>query len=166
MTPPSNKPIARTFNMTVKDAIVDNDVIAGMLLVNSEDACVLIDFGATRSFISLNFMSKLGIESTTLEEVMVIEVANQEVVNVDQLCLNCDIEIRGQHFTVDLIPFKLGEFDVILEMDWLVKYDAQINCRRKRVSVKKPEGKQVMLYEQKQRKKFLSMMEAKRLLRQ
>ena len=59
---------------------------------------------------------------------MAIEVANQEVVNVDQVCLNCDIEIRGQHFTADLIPFKLGELDVILGMDWLVKYDAQINC--------------------------------------
>ncbi|XP_074362278.1 uncharacterized protein LOC141702511 [Apium graveolens] len=87
MAPPSNKPTARTFNMTVKDAIADNDVIAGTLLVNSEDACVLIDSGATRSFISLNFMSKLGIESATLEEVMAVEVANQEVVNVDQECL-------------------------------------------------------------------------------
>ncbi|XP_074366170.1 uncharacterized protein LOC141707082 [Apium graveolens] len=119
MEPPSNKPTARTFNMTVKDAIVDNDVIAGTLLVNSEDACVLIDSGATRSFISLNFMSKLGIESATLEEVMAVEVANQEVVNVDQ-----------------------------------------------RVSVKKPEGKRVMLHGRKQRKKFLTTMEAKRFLRQ
>ncbi|XP_074347033.1 uncharacterized protein LOC141685854 [Apium graveolens] len=84
MAPPSNKPSARTFNMTVKDAVADNDVIAGTLLVNSEDACILIDSGATRSYISLNFMSKLGIESAMLEEVMAIEVANQEVVNVDQ----------------------------------------------------------------------------------
>ncbi|XP_074355258.1 uncharacterized protein LOC141693960 [Apium graveolens] len=84
MAPPSNKPTAHTFNMTVKDADADNDVIAGTLLVNSEDACILIDSGATRSFISLNCMSKLGIESATLEEVMAIEVANQEVVNVDQ----------------------------------------------------------------------------------
>ncbi|XP_074363144.1 uncharacterized protein LOC141703561, partial [Apium graveolens] len=84
MAPPSNKPTTRTFNMMVKDVVADNDVIAGTLLVNSEDACVLIDFGATRSFISLNFMSKLGIESATLEEVMAIEAANQEVVNVDQ----------------------------------------------------------------------------------
>ncbi|XP_074368990.1 uncharacterized protein LOC141708980 [Apium graveolens] len=124
MAPPSNKPTARTFNMTVKDAIADNDVIAGTLLVNSEDAYILIDSGATRSFIFLNFMSKLGIESVTLEEGMAIEVANQEVVNIDQVCLNCDIEIRGQNFTADLIPFKLGEFDVILGTDWLVKYDA------------------------------------------
>ncbi|XP_074342240.1 uncharacterized protein LOC141679718 [Apium graveolens] len=113
MAPPSNKPTARTFNMTVKDVVADNDVIAGTLLVNSEDACILIDSGATRSFISLNFMSKLGIESATLEEVMAIEVANQEVVNVDQ-----------------------------------------------------PEGKRVMMYGRKQRKKFLTMMEAKRFLRQ
>lgn len=29
--------------MTLKDVIVDNDVISGMLIINSEDACVLID---------------------------------------------------------------------------------------------------------------------------
>ncbi|XP_074342767.1 uncharacterized protein LOC141680439 [Apium graveolens] len=119
MAPPSNKPTARTFNMTVKDVVADNDVITCTLLVNSEDACILIDSGATRSFISLNFMSKLGIESATLEEVMAIEVANQEVVNVDQ-----------------------------------------------RVSVKKPKGKRVMMHGRKQRKKSLTMMEAKRFLRQ
>ena len=35
--------MARTLNMTLKDVIVDNDVILGMLIINSEDACVLID---------------------------------------------------------------------------------------------------------------------------
>lgn len=45
MAPPSNKPVTCTFDITVKDAIVDNDVIACTLLVISKNACVLIGSG-------------------------------------------------------------------------------------------------------------------------
>ncbi|XP_063946164.1 uncharacterized protein LOC108194850 [Daucus carota subsp. sativus] len=162
----SNKPTARTLNMTLKDAMVDNDVISGTLLVNSENACVLIDSGASRSFISIRLMNKLGMESVPLREMMNIEIANQEVITVDQVCPNCEILVQTQNFAIDLIPIKLGEFDVILGMDWLTKYDAQINCRRKRVSLKGANGKRVMVRGQKQARKFLTIIQAKRFLRQ
>ena len=45
----------RTFNMTMRDAVQNSDVVAGMLSFNSVPAKVLIDFGATRSFISRKF---------------------------------------------------------------------------------------------------------------
>ncbi|XP_074323932.1 uncharacterized protein LOC141660849 [Apium graveolens] len=139
------KPTARTFNMTLKDAITDNDVIAGMLLVNSTKACVLIDSGATRSFISENFVYKLGLELKSLNEDMMVEIVNQEVISVNRVCPNCTIEIQGKPFVVDLILFKLGKFDVILGMDWLTRYDAQINFRIKRVSLKSPDNKSIIL---------------------
>ncbi|XP_063945951.1 uncharacterized protein LOC135151432 [Daucus carota subsp. sativus] len=111
-------------------------------------------------------MRKLGIVSIPLEESMNIEIANQEVITVDQVCPNCEVMIQKQLFTVDLIPFKLGEFEVILGMDWLTRYDAQINCRRKRVSLRGDNGKRVILRGQKHHKKFLTMIQAKKLLRQ
>ena len=70
---------------------------------------------------------------------MTVELANQERVSVNQVCGNCEIEISCSKFCVDLIPFKLGEFDVILGMDWLSKHDAQIDCRNKKVMVKTPD---------------------------
>nr|XP_017245279.1 PREDICTED: uncharacterized protein LOC108216926 [Daucus carota subsp. sativus] len=160
------KPTARTFNMTLNEAMVDNNVISGTLSVNSLNACVLIDSGASRSFISIQFMHKLGLEPIPLEETMSIEIANQEVITVDKICPNCEIAIQKQNFAIDLIPIKLGEFEVILGMDWLTKYDAQINCRKKRVSLKGNDGKRIIMRGQKQVKKFLTVMQAKRLLRQ
>ena len=60
----SNKPVAaRTFNMTVKDAVGNPDVIAGTLLLNSVRANVLFDSGATRSFISREFACKLNLQA-------------------------------------------------------------------------------------------------------
>ncbi|MGI4673462.1 hypothetical protein ACR2XN_28765 [Klebsiella pneumoniae] len=66
---------------------------------------------------------------------------------------------------IDLIPFKLGEFDVILGMDWLSSNGAQIDCAGKKVRLKIPEGKEVVFKGQRQTQKFLTMIQAKRLLR-
>ncbi|KAL8088870.1 hypothetical protein AgCh_038582 [Apium graveolens] len=166
-TPAVNKtPRARVFDMSVKDAIQDTDVVAGMLNVNSLYAKVLIDSGATRSFISQDFVSKLYCPVEYLNEIMTVELANQERISVNQVCGDCEIEISGNKFCVDLIPFKLGEFDVILEMDWLSKHDAKIDCQNKKVMVKTPDERIVTFKGQKQAKKFLTMIQAKKLLRQ
>ncbi|KAL8105920.1 hypothetical protein AgCh_029652 [Apium graveolens] len=132
-TPAVNEtPRARVFDMSVKDAIQDTDVVA-------------VEY---------------------LNEIMNVELTNQEHVSVNQVCGNCEIEISGNKFCVDLIPFKLGEFDFILGTDWLSKHDAQIDCRNKKVMVKTLDERIVTFKGQKQAKKFLTMIQAKKLLRQ
>ncbi|KAL8125506.1 hypothetical protein AgCh_012974 [Apium graveolens] len=166
-TPTVNEtPRARVFDMSVKDAIQDTDVVAGTLNVNSLCAKVLVDSGATRSFVSQDFVSKLNCPVECLNEIMTVELANRERVTVNQVCGNCEVEISGSKFCVDLIPFKLGEFDVILGMDWLSKHDAQIDCRNKKVMVKTPDEMIITFKGEKQVKKFLTMIQAKKLLRQ
>ena len=161
-----SNPRARTFNMTMRDAVQNSDVVAGTLSMNSVPAKVLIDSGATRSFISREFSQLLNCPSCLLKEVLVIETANQDRTPVDQVCPDCEIEILGHRFRANLIPFKLGEFDVILGMDWLPEHDAQIDCRKKKVTLRISEDKKVEFQGQKQVKKFLTMIQAKRLLRQ
>ena len=161
-----SNPRARTFNMTMRDAVQNSDVVAGTLSVNSVPAKVLIDSRATRSFISREFSHLLNCPSCLLKEVLVIETTNQDRNPVDQVCPDCEIEILGHRFRANLIPFKLGEFDVILGMDWLSEHDAQIYCRKKKVTIRIFEDLKVEFQGQKQVKKFLTMIQAKRLLRQ
>ncbi|KAK1401714.1 hypothetical protein POM88_001319 [Heracleum sosnowskyi] len=162
----SNKPpAARTFNMTVKDAVRDTNVIAGTLLLNTVNANVLFDSGTTKSFISRDFASQLRIRAEPLKEVLQVEIANREVIPVDKIHLNRSLEIEGQQFRVDLVPFKLGEFDVILGMDWFSSNGAQIDCERKKIWIKTSEGREVVFKGQRQTHKFLTMAQTKRLLR-
>ena len=161
-----NNPRARTFNMTMRDVVQNSDVVAGTLSVNSVPAKVLIDSGATRSFIFKKFSQQLNCPSCLLKDVLVIETANQDITPVDQVCPNYEIEILGHRFRANLIPFKLGEFDVIIGMNWLSEHDAQIDCKKKRVTLRISEDKKVEFQGQKQVKKFLTMIQAKRLLRQ
>ncbi|KAL8120759.1 hypothetical protein AgCh_017802 [Apium graveolens] len=84
--PTKDQPKARTFNMTIKDAVQSSDVVAGTLPVNSIDAKILFDSGATRSFISQSFVDKLYCEVKLLEQALMIELAYKNQVFVDRLC--------------------------------------------------------------------------------
>ncbi|XP_074376911.1 uncharacterized protein LOC141718429 [Apium graveolens] len=51
-------------------------------------------------------------------------------------------------------------------MDWLAEHGAQIDCKKKKVILKTPQGKKVEFKGQKQVKTFLTVIQAKKLLRQ
>ncbi|XP_074355924.1 uncharacterized protein LOC141695587 [Apium graveolens] len=163
---PSYPSQARTFNMNIKDVVQSSEFVAGTLSVNNINVKVLFDFGVSRSFISESFIGKLNCEIELLVEPLSIILANQERVSVKGVCPRCRVEISGYSFPVSLIPFQLGEFDVILGMDWLGEHGAQIDCKKKKVILKTPGGKKVEFNGHKQVKAFLTIIQAKRLLRQ
>ncbi|XP_074342849.1 uncharacterized protein LOC141680538 [Apium graveolens] len=99
--PASSTAKSRTFKMTKRSNAHDSDVIAG----------------ASKSFISKEYVNKMDLMLKDLAEPLTTEVANQDRVSVSQFYLKCQLEIHGHSFSADLIPFELGEFDVILGMD-------------------------------------------------
>ncbi|KAL8103729.1 hypothetical protein AgCh_028072 [Apium graveolens] len=165
--PPTPTPQAttRTFDLNMKDAVQNSEVIAGTLLLNNVKAKVLIDSGATRSFISETFVDKLQCDKMIMSEVVNEVIANQEKISVNQFCPKCEIDISGYKFSADLILFKLGEFDIILGMDWLGENNAKINCKTKKVYLKVKSGEKVVFKGQRQEQLFLTIVQAKKLLR-
>ncbi|GJR85298.1 putative reverse transcriptase domain-containing protein, partial [Tanacetum coccineum] len=51
--------------------------------------------------------------------------------------------VTGHPFNIDLMPVKLGSFDIIIGMDWLAKYHVLIVCDEKVVRI--PYGDEVYL---------------------
>jgi len=49
-----------------------------------------------------------------------------------------------QLFLADLYKFTLTDFGVILGMNWLARYQAQINCPKKRITLKRPNGERIV----------------------
>ncbi|XP_063944603.1 uncharacterized protein LOC135150927 [Daucus carota subsp. sativus] len=157
---------ARTFKMTKKSTPQDSDVVAGTLSLNFVPVKVLFDSGASKSFISKGCVSRMDLMLEDLPESLTIEVANQDKFSVSQFCPKCQLEILGHSFLADLIPFELGEFDVILGMDWLSLYKVKIDCKKKKVIIFTEDNEKVVFQGQRQEKKFLSIMQVKKLLRQ
>ena len=54
-------------------------------------------------------------------------------VRIGTIGRGCELEISGTLLTMDLRIMDMPEFDVILEMDWLIAYRIVINCKRRRV---------------------------------
>nr|GEW75431.1 ribonuclease H-like domain-containing protein [Tanacetum cinerariifolium] len=57
-----------------------------------------------------------------------VELADGRVASTSTVLKGCTINLIGHLFKIDLMPIKLGTFDVIIGMDWLVEQDAVIVC--------------------------------------
>nr|GEY36706.1 hypothetical protein [Tanacetum cinerariifolium] len=81
-----------------------------------------------------------GLEPSDLGFKYKIEIASGQLVEIDKVIKGCRLEIEGHVFDIDLIPFEHGSFDVIIGMDWLSNYNAEIICHEKVVRIPLPDG--------------------------
>nr|GEW89167.1 putative reverse transcriptase domain-containing protein [Tanacetum cinerariifolium] len=116
----------RTYLLRDKNAHKDPNVVTGTFLLNHHPARTLFDSGADRSFVSIYFASMLNIPSITLDTTYNIKMADGNLVSTNIVIHGCTLTLLNQPFEIDLIPIKLGSFDVVIGMNWLSKYHAKI----------------------------------------
>ncbi|GJU59861.1 putative reverse transcriptase domain-containing protein [Tanacetum coccineum] len=86
---------------------LDSNVVTGTFLLNNCYASVLFDTGADRRFVSTAFSSQIDITPSTLDHYYDVELADGRIISLD----------------------------VIIGMDWLVKYQAIIVCAEKIIRI-------------------------------
>nr|GEW65386.1 putative reverse transcriptase domain-containing protein [Tanacetum cinerariifolium] len=64
-----------------------------------------------------------------------IEMADENLVSTNTVIKGTTLTLLNQPFKIDLMPIKLGSFDVVIGMDWLSKYHAKILCDEKVVHI-------------------------------
>ncbi|GJS02952.1 putative reverse transcriptase domain-containing protein [Tanacetum coccineum] len=125
----------RAYMLKDRNAQQDPNVVTGMFLLNQHLVKVLFDSRADRSFISISLASKLNIPSITIDTFYEIEMADGNLVSTNTVIKGCTLTLLNQPFEIDLMPFKLGSFDVVIGMDWLSKYHAKILCDEKVIHI-------------------------------
>ncbi|GKC61159.1 putative reverse transcriptase domain-containing protein [Tanacetum coccineum] len=116
-------------SLYVKDAIsITSDLVLHL-------AKVLFDSRADRSFISISLAFMLNIPYITIDTFYDIEMADRNLVSINTVIKGCTLTLLNQPFEIDLMPIKLGSFDVIIGMDWLSKYHVKILCDEKVVLI-------------------------------
>ncbi|GKB21451.1 putative reverse transcriptase domain-containing protein [Tanacetum coccineum] len=125
----------RAYMLRDKNAPQDLNVVTGTFLLNQHLAKVLFDSGADKSFISISLASKLNSPSITIDTFYDIEMADGNLVSTNTVIKGCTLTLLDQPFEIDLMPIKLGSFDVVIGMDWLSKYHAKILCDEKVVHI-------------------------------
>ncbi|GJY19279.1 putative reverse transcriptase domain-containing protein [Tanacetum coccineum] len=131
----NNSAHGRAYLLRDNNANQDPNVVTGTFLLNQHLARVLFDSGADKSFISISLASKLNIPPITLDTTYDIEMADGNLVGTNTVIQGCTLILLNQPFKIDLMPIKLGSFDVVIGMDWLSKYHAKILCDEKVVHI-------------------------------
>ncbi|GKD55506.1 putative reverse transcriptase domain-containing protein [Tanacetum coccineum] len=131
----SNQLPVRAYMLRDKNAHQDPNVVTGTFLLNRHLAKVLFDSGADKSFISISLASKLNSPSIIIDTFYDIKMADGNLVSTNTVIKGCTQTLLDQPFKIDLIPIKLGIFDVVIGMDWLSKYRAKILCDEKVVHI-------------------------------
>ncbi|GKA11573.1 putative reverse transcriptase domain-containing protein [Tanacetum coccineum] len=125
----------RAYLLSDRNAHQDPNEVTGMFLLNQHLAKVLFDSGADKNFISLSFASMLNILPITIDTFYDIEMADGNLVSTNTVIQGCTLTLLNQSFKIDLMPIKLGSFNIVIDMDWLSKYHAKILCDEKVIHI-------------------------------
>ncbi|GKF52404.1 putative reverse transcriptase domain-containing protein, partial [Tanacetum coccineum] len=144
-----------------EEARQDPKIMTGTFNLNNHFATTLFDSDVDYNFVSTTFIPLLSLEPIDLGFKYEIEIASGQLVEIDKVITGCKLEIEGHVFNIDLIPFGHGSFDVIIGMDWLSNYKAEITCHEKVVRIPLSDGKVLRVLGERPEEKARFLMGAK-----
>ncbi|GJW66080.1 putative reverse transcriptase domain-containing protein [Tanacetum coccineum] len=141
----NNRARGRAYQV-MENAVQDPRVVAGTFLLNDHFASVLFDSGAERSFVSSDYIPFIDINPVALGSSYEVELANGKIVSTNTVLHGCTLELLNHVFKIDLLPTRLGSFDVIVGMDWLAYHHASIIYDERIVRIPLPDGHVLDMY--------------------
>nr|GEV00746.1 hypothetical protein [Tanacetum cinerariifolium] len=99
--------------------------------------------GSDRSFVDTRFGVMLDIDPIKIGASYEVELTNGRVASMNTILKGCTLYLVNNSFEIDLMAIELGTFDVIIDMDWLVKRDDVIVCDEKVVRI--PYGNDMLI---------------------
>ncbi|GJS23444.1 putative reverse transcriptase domain-containing protein [Tanacetum coccineum] len=114
--------------VVVKNPQQNPNVVTGTFLLNDHYACILFDSGTEKSFVYSVFTPFIDIALTALNTSYEVELADGKVVSTNTVLRGSTLVLLNHVVKTDLLPTRLGSFDVIVGMDWLSYHRAVIDC--------------------------------------
>jgi hypothetical protein len=107
---------------SVSDVNSHKKLMTYMGMVNDKAALVMIDSGATNSYISKSFVDNHNVYTESTEQGVQAVLADGTSLSVIEYVPAADITIQGYHDTMDLTVLPVDKYDVILGMNWLSEH--------------------------------------------
>ena len=154
--------------MSPQDAEAASDVVSGTAFLFGEPIYLLIDPGATHSFIAERVSSHVPVSLHALLHPLEVHTLLGQIVRVTHCYPECEISWDAGQIQADLVPIDVVGFDIILGMNYLSAYRAKVDCFRKEAVLSTEDGQKLVFVGQRQVvvSCLISAMVADRLLRQ
>ncbi|GKB56736.1 putative reverse transcriptase domain-containing protein, partial [Tanacetum coccineum] len=120
---------------TLEEAITISQRLMDQETFRSYAATPVENSRADKSFISISLASMLNIPPITIDTFYNIEMADGNLASTNTVIQDATLTLLNQPFEIDLMPIKLGSFDIVIGMDWLSKYHARIICDEKVIHI-------------------------------
>jgi len=119
--------------MTSTEATWSGNLILDHCLLFGNSALVPFHSGASHSFISHNYVERLGLSTRDLGYELIVSTPASGKVSTNLAYVGCLMEVEGRRFKVNLVCLPLEGLEVILGMDWLSINHVVLDCGRRRI---------------------------------
>ncbi|XP_071901054.1 uncharacterized protein [Coffea arabica] len=125
---------ARVYAIDDQPVPDSSEVVEGTLPIFHRLVRVLIDPGATHSFVNPNFMSGIDVQPVRLPFDLEVRtpMGNKSII-ASLAYKNCEFWVGERKMLVDLVSLDIKGYDVIIGMDFLAYYHAKLDCKAKMV---------------------------------
>eukprot|EP00253_Pinus_taeda_P028908 PITA_28908 len=115
-------------------------VVESAGMINNIPLSVLIDPGATDSFISPSTILRCGLIAHEQSNFRMVEMASGSQQSLGSMVRDCSVNIGGCHTKINLYSTTLGTYDLIVGMDWLESHKAILDCYNNTVLIRNDQG--------------------------
>jgi hypothetical protein len=113
---PSSSTGPRAYALPSASAAHRGDVVTCTVSIDSFDAFILFDSGASFSFILKAFVDRMGISIQQIGQPITVNSAKGRI-SSNYVCPGCVIRLADEDFVANLVVIPLDVFDAILGMD-------------------------------------------------
>jgi hypothetical protein len=111
-------------------------------MINNQPFTILIDSGASHSYIDPRVVESLHLSRRKHEKSWLVQLAIGTKRKVTELVKSCPVDMKGLSTKAELNILPLGSYDCLIGMDWLDQHHAILDCHNKAFTFLDEEGNQ------------------------
>ncbi|CAA0826933.1 Unknown protein, partial [Striga hermonthica] len=137
---------ARVYAIDQVEAAQQPGTMSGMVVLNDIPVFALFDIGATHSFISRRCLDAIGVHAVTAVDPLEVSLASGRKIVTSAKASDLSLSIGGRVLSADAFVLEMRDFDLILGMDWLSFYHADIRCHDRDITLYLPRDESITFF--------------------
>jgi hypothetical protein len=120
-------------------------IMTGTFSVNHHPVIILFGSGATHSFVSAKYGTKIGLDIYPTNGDYKITTPGGKTLS-NQICRKVPLQLGSQLMKTDLLLLDLEGMDVLLGMNWMTQHHVSLDISSRTVEIGSPEHEPTILY--------------------